>query len=389
MILMFADCVLNIEQQSLTRGGQRVAVEPQVFELIRLLAENAGRLVVRDEVVEVVWGGRIVSESAISTRIAAARKAVGDTGRRQAVIRTVQKRGLQMAVPVVAGTSAASARSQTSVTVQYASADDGAMLAYAVDGSGPPVMAVGNFYTDVEMEMHVDGLRELHNAIKGQNTLLRFDQRGAGLSHRTLKNAGIDESAEDMLAVLDSAGLGRTAIYARSGGALTALTFAARYPERLTRMVIVAGYVDGRVRRAGKLNPDSDPIRGMYEEGWEDPQGVLLTASMKAYLPEGPDDFTHGLAAYFQANTSRENILAHRDAINLASVADCLPRIACPVLVIHARHDRIHPLSEAQKMASGIKKAELLVLESANHLPLPGHPSWEIYLRATLDFLRD
>ena len=388
MTLRFADCILDADCQSLSRGGERVSVEPQVFALIRLLAENAGRLVTRDELVEVVWGGRIVSESAISSRIASARRAVGDDGRRQAVIRTVPRRGLQMAAPVASGTSVRSASAPTSVKVRYATADDGATLAFAVDGSGPPVVAVSNFMTDIEKERQVDGLHELHDAMAVQNRVLRFDQRGAGLSHRTLDRVDIGESAEDLRAVLDAAGLERTALFSLSSGALTALTFAARHPERVTRMVVVSGYVDGRLRRAGQTNPASDPIRGLLEEGWQDPQSVLMTAFMTAYLPDDPGNMARGIASYFQANTSKENILAFRDAINVASVGHCLSRITCPVLVIHARHDRIHPISEARKLAAGIAQAELMVLESGNHIPLPGQPSWGAYLDATLAFLR-
>ena len=101
MILRFANCELDLDRQCLIRDGQSIAVEPQVFDLVRLLAENSDRLVTRDEIVERVWDGRIVSDGAISARIASARKAVGDNGTDQKVIRTIQRRGLQMAVPVV------------------------------------------------------------------------------------------------------------------------------------------------------------------------------------------------------------------------------------------------------------------------------------------------
>ena len=389
MILRFADSILNVDSRSLSRGGEQVAVEPQVFDLIRLLAENAERVVTRDEIVQEVWGGRIVSESAVSSRIASARKAVGDDGRRQAVIRTVQRRGLKMAVPVAFDAMLPPATGPTSIPVRYATADDGATLAFASGGCGPSVVAVGNFMTDVEKEMRVDGLHELHDAVMRQNRLLRFDQRGAGLSRHRLDRVDIDQTVEDMRAVLDAAGLNRTAVFARSGGALTALTFAARHPERVTRLVVIGGYVDGRVRRAGGDDPASDPIRGLIEEGWQDPHSVFMTAFATAYFPEAPDDFASGLAAYFQANTSRENILAFRDMLNQASVEVCLAHVTCPVLVIHARHDRVHPLSEARKMAAGIAHAELLVLDSGNHMPLPGQAGRDAYLKAALDFLRD
>ena len=391
MILRFADCTLDTDRQALSRGGAPVPVEPQVFDLIRLLAENADRLVTRDEIVDAVWGGRAVSESAISARIASARKAVGDDGQRQAVIRTVQRRGLQMAVPVSAGAAAATpspAAAAAKPKIRYATAGDGTTLAYAVGGSGPPVAVVSFYMTDIEKEMHWPGLHEDFDAIMEQNTLLRVDQRGAGLSRRPLESLDLDTFAEDMRAVLDAAGIERTAILAKSAGAMTALTFARKYPERVDRMLIVGGYVDGRVRRTGRTDPAPDAIRTILEEGWTDPQSIFMSAYMTAYFPEGPEEVSRSLAEYVQANTSQENILLFRDMVDRASVADCLEHIACPVLVIHSRNNRIHPLSEGQKLAAGIRQAEMMVLESANELPLFGHPSWESYLSAVLAFLR-
>lgn len=130
--------------------------------------------------------------------------------------------------------------------------------------------------------MHVVALYELYDAMMRQNSLLRFDQRGASLSRHPLERADIGRSAEDMRAVLDAAGLDRTAVFSRSVGALTALTFAARYPERVSRLVVMGGYFDGRVRRGGKTDPTSDPIRGLIEEGWQDPHSVFMTSFVAA-----------------------------------------------------------------------------------------------------------
>ncbi|WP_319546406.1 transcriptional regulator [Ruegeria conchae] len=95
MRYVFADCVLDTDAHNLLRHGSPVAVEPQVFDLLHLLIRNAGQLVSRDEIIDVVWDGRIVSDSAISARIAAMRKAVGDDGRSQTIIQTVARRGLK------------------------------------------------------------------------------------------------------------------------------------------------------------------------------------------------------------------------------------------------------------------------------------------------------
>jgi TolB-like protein/DNA-binding winged helix-turn-helix (wHTH) protein len=89
----FGDHVLDIERRELRRGAERVALEPQVFDLLVYLVRNRGRVVSKDDLIDSVWGGRIVSDSALTTRLNAARKAVGDSGAAQRIIRTVQRKG--------------------------------------------------------------------------------------------------------------------------------------------------------------------------------------------------------------------------------------------------------------------------------------------------------
>ncbi|SEN54283.1 winged helix-turn-helix domain-containing protein [Palleronia pelagia] len=97
---VFADCMLDIDSRILWRGGTEVHVEPQVFDLLACLVRAQGRLVSYDDLIAEVWRGRIVSDAAIASRISAARSAVGDDGRRQAVIRTISRHGIQLAVEI-------------------------------------------------------------------------------------------------------------------------------------------------------------------------------------------------------------------------------------------------------------------------------------------------
>lgn len=100
MIYHFGDCVLDRERRELTVGGAPVHLEPQVFDVLRFLLANHDRVVSRDELIEAVWQGRIVSEATISARIFAARHAVGDTGKAQQVIRTLPRCGFRFVAPV-------------------------------------------------------------------------------------------------------------------------------------------------------------------------------------------------------------------------------------------------------------------------------------------------
>jgi TolB-like protein len=95
VVFRFGDHVLDIERRELRRGGEPVALEPQVFDLLVYLVRNRGRVVSKDDLIDGVWGGRIVSDSALTTRLNAVRKAVNDSGAEQRVIRTVPRRGVR------------------------------------------------------------------------------------------------------------------------------------------------------------------------------------------------------------------------------------------------------------------------------------------------------
>jgi DNA-binding winged helix-turn-helix (wHTH) protein/tetratricopeptide (TPR) repeat protein len=96
----FADCELDVERRELWRAGQPVALEPQVFDVLTFLAAQGDRLVGKDELLDAVWGHRFVSESTLTSRIKSVRRAVGDTGRDQRVIRTIYGRGYRFVAPV-------------------------------------------------------------------------------------------------------------------------------------------------------------------------------------------------------------------------------------------------------------------------------------------------
>jgi DNA-binding winged helix-turn-helix (wHTH) protein len=91
----FENHVLDIDRRELRRGGDLIALEPQVFDLLLFLVQNRDRVVSKDDLIASVWHGRIVSDSTLTSRINAARKALGDSGKQQRLIRTVARKGLR------------------------------------------------------------------------------------------------------------------------------------------------------------------------------------------------------------------------------------------------------------------------------------------------------
>ncbi len=95
MKFVFDGYVLDINTRELRRGDERIAVEPQVLDLLIYLVEHRDRVVTKDDMIASIWGGRAVSDTALTSRIYAARKAIGDTGRDQKLIRTFARKGLR------------------------------------------------------------------------------------------------------------------------------------------------------------------------------------------------------------------------------------------------------------------------------------------------------
>ena len=99
-MIRFADCELNLDRVVLRRGGEEIRVEPQVFDVLAYLVQHRGAVVRKEELLDAIWGDRFVSESALTTRIKAARQAVGDDGSQQSIIRTVHGKGYEFVATV-------------------------------------------------------------------------------------------------------------------------------------------------------------------------------------------------------------------------------------------------------------------------------------------------
>src|ERR1700760_1771780 len=95
MLFGFGDYEIDVERRELSRAGSPVHVEPQAFDLLVYLGQNRDRVVSKDDLIASVWGGRVISDSTLTSRINAARTAVGDSGRQQNLIRTIPRKGLR------------------------------------------------------------------------------------------------------------------------------------------------------------------------------------------------------------------------------------------------------------------------------------------------------
>lgn len=365
-------------------------VEPQVFELLSLLAESAGKLVSKDKIVDRVWEGRIVSEATIGARINAARTAVGDNGKAQAVIRTVQRRGLELVAPVEidCDARAPSGTAKRMQTIHFVRSNDGTSIAYARSGEGTPVVRAGHFLTHLEKDWSSPVWGPYLQELSSRYSLLRYDQRGTGLSDPTLKGTGIEDYVADLKAVVDAAGLETFPLIASSQGVPISIVFAATYPERVSRLVLYGGFAQGRARRDHKYaSEEADALMALIRSGWGKPGSPFMVAFTSVFCPGATNSEMDNLVEIQLASTSAENAAAFRAAFDQFDVSSRLSEVKVPTLIIHANGDAVHPVSQGRLLASEIPGAEFLQVESNNHVYLPSDPAWRQIVDAQLEFL--
>ncbi len=155
----FSNHVLDVDLRELTRCGESVGVEPQVFDLLTYLVENRDRVVSKDDLIDRIWDGRIVSESTLTSRINAARKAVGDSGKDQAVIRTIARKGFRFVGDVKMQQSGAEARGDMLAQPERPGEPPPRQLP-ALDRTAIAVLPFANICGEPEQEYFSEGISE-------------------------------------------------------------------------------------------------------------------------------------------------------------------------------------------------------------------------------------
>lgn len=258
-------------------------------------------------------------------------------------------------------------------SVRYAKTRDGLRIAYGVAGDGPALVYVRSLNSHVQRDWGDTWRGTYLKALAHAFTVINFDARGNGLSDQ-VESIDLDSLIEDLRAVVDDFGLDRFGLYGQGFGSPVAITFAARYPERVERLIMYCAYARGSdlyipdfFMDAFRENPPAaTAIMGhaTYPDVYKLP-GNLLSPSSVAATPE--------------------TAILYFELVRTLDVSDVVPSVRAPTLVMQPKGNRVVPLELGEAVAASIPRAKLVRISTGSYNPW-GEEAVEPTLNAISEF---
>ena len=245
-------------------------------------------------------------------------------------------------------------------SIRYATAVDGARIAYSVQGTGPTLVECNGFWNSFGNENPWS--RDAWAAVRTHHTLVRFDARGIGLSERDPPAISHELMVSDLECVVDAADARQFALWGGGVSVPSAIAFAVRHPNRVERLVLTRGVV-----RAADIMPRDNLVSllGLIRTDWELASRLFADFETREDAPDYGVPVTAEIKRNISASTASRWLQGLYDSTD---VTEILPQVQAPTLVLHRMEDSLFPFAGAQEMAARIPRARLFALPGTSHL---------------------
>jgi DNA-binding SARP family transcriptional activator/pimeloyl-ACP methyl ester carboxylesterase len=262
--------------------------------------------------------------------------------------------------------------------IRFCQASDGIKIALSTAGSGLPIVKAANFLNHLEYDWESPVWRHLISDIAAHNTLIRYDERGTGLSDWDVGEITFEDCVSDLEAVVDTLGLEKFILFGISQGAAVSIAYAARHPERVEKMILHGGYALGwKDKGTPEQKRSRDAMVTLMEAGWGQNNPMFRQLFTSQFIPDATLEQYNWFNELQLISTSPENAVKLEHVNNDIDVRDLAKQITTPTLVTHSRGEARVPFEAGRRLAMAIPKARFVPLESNNHLILEQEPAWQ------------
>jgi pimeloyl-ACP methyl ester carboxylesterase/DNA-binding CsgD family transcriptional regulator len=277
----------------------------------------------------------------------------------------------------------------TAQQIRFCVSRDGTRIAYALCGSGPPLVWRGQWVHHLKSDWESPVWRPWLEVLGLRHTVIRYDWRGCGLSDRDGVEFSPEKHIEDLEAVADAAGLKEFVLLGHGAGGMTGIAYAFRHPERVTRLALYNCPTRGKLARAKTATEveEAELQLKVFELGWpnENPAyGQFFTA---LHMTDAPPDLLRSYNDLLRLTASKTTAIELIRACLKTDVQKFAPKVTCPALVMHARENPVIPFDEGRNLAALIPGAQFVPLDSRNHILIQAEPAWPQFVDAMADFL--
>lgn len=273
-------------------------------------------------------------------------------------------------------------------SIRFLTAPEGVRIAYAVSGTGPPFVKCANWLNHLEFDWNSPVWRHLFKFLSEHFTLIRYDERGCGLSDWHCEDMSFDAWVKDLELVVEANGLERFPILGISQGGAVAIEYACRHPEKVSHLILFGAYALGRDLRTDKTGAErAGALYNLVPVGWSTNNPAFRQVFGNLFMPEANEAQMHWFTDLCKNTTDAETalrILATSGGIN---VLERLEDVRVPTLVIHARGDEMVGFEQGRILATGIPDARFVPLEGNNHILLEHEPGWLRFQEEVLNFV--
>ena len=267
---------------------------------------------------------------------------------------------------------------------------DGAKIAFATMGSGPPLLKAANWLNHLEFDWDSPIWGKTFAAIARYRTLVRYDERGCGLSDWSVADLSFEAFVEDLEAVADKLELERFPLLGISQGCAVSIEYAVRHPERVSGLILIGGYSAGwRISAAPDEQERREAVRRLTEVGWGTDNPAYRHIFSQTFMPEAGPERLAWFDEFQRQTTSPRNAARFQDAFGHIDVRHRLSEVKAPTIVLHSKYDQRIPLELGRELASAIPNAQFVPLESRNHILLDDEPAWRTCVEAVANFMAE
>jgi DNA-binding winged helix-turn-helix (wHTH) protein/pimeloyl-ACP methyl ester carboxylesterase len=272
-------------------------------------------------------------------------------------------------------------------TIRFLRSSDNLKLAYAISGSGPPLVKTANWLNHLEFDWESPVWRHWFRLFSAHHLFLRYDTRGSGFSDWTDADLSFECQLRDLEEIVDAAGLDRFALLGISQGASVAISYAARHPERVSKLVLHGGFVQGWMQRDAETERTGRAWVELVRVGWAQATPAYRRMFAELFIPDATEEQIEWFGELQRRTTTPEVAALIMEASGHIDVVAEMALVKAQTLVLHPRGDAIVPFDQGRMIAAGIAGAKFVALESRNHLLIENEPSWHRFVSAVGEFL--